>query len=58
MTRDNNGQIPRNRPEGSFVGLAEREGRVIVFARLGVGSVEGRQGLIEQEKLMAVLENL
>ncbi|EGP54206.1 beta-lactamase class D (plasmid) [Agrobacterium tumefaciens F2] len=57
-TRDNNGQIQRNRPEGWFVGWAEREGRVIVFARLGVGSVEGRQGLIEQEKLLAVLENL
>jgi beta-lactamase class D len=57
-TRDNNGQIRRNRSEGWFVGWAEQEGSVIVFARLGFGSVKGRQGLAEQEKLVAVLDNL
>lgn len=57
-TRDARGQITRNKPEGWFVGWAEREGRVVVFARLGTGTVEGRQGLIEQEKLLKVLENI
>lgn len=57
-TRNARGKIERNRPEGWFIGWAERKGRVIVFARLGIGAVEGRQGLIEQKKMLAVLENL
>jgi beta-lactamase class D len=57
-TRNTGGQIQRSRPEGWFVGWAEREGRVVVFARLGIGTVEGRQGLIEQEKLLAALDSL
>jgi len=57
-TRNARGQIQRSRPEGWFVGWAEREGRVVVFARLGIGTVEGRQGLIEQEKLLAALDSL
>ncbi|UXN57791.1 class D beta-lactamase [Phyllobacterium zundukense] len=57
-TRDTRGKIQRSRPEGWFVGWAERQGRVIVFARLGIGTVEGRQGLIEQENLLSALENL
>ena len=57
-TRDARGQIQRSRPEGWFVGWAERQGRVVVFARLGIGTVEGRQGLIEQDKLLAELDNL
>ncbi|MGI2036317.1 class D beta-lactamase [Rhizobium panacihumi] len=47
-TRNAGGQIQRSRPEGWFVGWAERQGRMLVFARLGIGTVEGRQGLIEQ----------
>lgn len=57
-TRDRSGQINRDQPEGWFVGWAERDGRIIVFARLGVGTVEGRQGLIEQRTLLAALEDL
>lgn len=56
-TRDTRGQIQRDRQEGWFVGWAERQGRVIVFARLGIGTSEGRQGLIEQGELLAALEN-
>ncbi|MES5097497.1 penicillin-binding transpeptidase domain-containing protein [Agrobacterium sp. BA1120] len=57
-TRDAHGQIHRNKPEGWFVGWAERRGRTIVFARLGIGNVEGRQGLLEQKKMLAILEKL
>lgn len=57
-TRNASGEILRDKPEGWFVGWAERQGRMIVFARLGIGTVEGRQGLIEQKRLMAALEDL
>lgn len=51
-------QINRDRPQGWFIGWAERQAQVIVFARLGTGTVQGRQGLIEQKKMLATLEHL
>ena len=38
--RDSNGKINENRPQGWFVGWAEKSGRQIVFARLEIGSVK------------------
>ncbi|MGU3494935.1 class D beta-lactamase [Xanthobacteraceae bacterium A53D] len=57
-TRDARGQIQRSRPEGWFIGWAERDGRVLVFARLGIGTREGRQGLIERDRLLEALDRL
>jgi len=44
-TRDARSQIQLSRPEGWFVGWAERQGRLIVFARLGIGTVGGPTGV-------------
>ncbi|ENZ0431747.1 penicillin-binding transpeptidase domain-containing protein [Klebsiella pneumoniae] len=35
--RDNNGKINESRPQGWFVGWAEKNGRQVVFARLEIG---------------------
>lgn len=38
--RDSNGKINENRPQGWFVGWAEKNGRQVVFTRLEIGSVK------------------
>lgn len=56
--RSSNGKIQRNKPVGWFVGWAEHQGRTIIFARFGIGTIEGRQGLIERDNLLAAFEAL
>lgn len=56
--RSSNGKVQKNKPVGWFVGWAERQGLVVVFARLGVGTIDGRQGLVERDNLLAAFEAL
>lgn len=56
--RSSNGKPIKNKPVGWYVGWAERQGHIVVFARVGVGNIDGRQGLIEKENLIASLGKL
>jgi beta-lactamase class D len=56
--RSLNGKIQKNKPVGCFVGWAERQDHMVIFARLGIGTVDGRQGLIERDNLLGGLETL
>jgi len=58
--RDAKGKIDRARPLGWFIGWAEKEGREIIFARLGIGtrSSDTPGGLLARESLLADLPGL
>lgn len=53
--RRKNGRLDRSRPVGWFVGWAEREGRMLVFARMKVGNepVDGPLGLRLRDEFLA-----
>ncbi len=46
------------KPVGWFVGWANRNGETIIFARQNIGTAQGRQGLVERETLLSLLEKL
>ncbi|MDQ0996152.1 hypothetical protein QFZ34_001329 [Phyllobacterium ifriqiyense] len=43
--------------DGSSDGQSGQD-RIVVFARLGVGTIDGRQGLVERDNLLAAFEAL
>jgi len=58
--RDGEGRVNESRPQGWFVGWAEKNGRQVIFARLEVGTEKSdiAGGTKAREELLAELTNL